>query len=516
MQRMSRAPSDVSHAAASGGRWLIIGSMLAAICAVTLLAWWDEQREADAALRDLEAEQSVLASSLGADLRAHLATVQRDGILIGEHGVGVALSSRYAPVVVRAAGSPAGSAPDARTLVIQVRLADQRIVDLGVTPGDLIDRGPALRSDNPLVLMSAPGDRALRTMEGGSVRSPSLRDAIDRGAKTVRLGRSEAAEVGLPARTSMAGIGQLDAGDLGRWTVVTVASAARERDREKRAVWRLVLGVMVASGLVIAFGGAALRRQRRQLDLQRELAVAEAQRERNEELLRAERVATMGTFALGIAHEVATPLGVIVGRAEQLLGRAQGDERLTRSAQAILKQADRIQHIVRRFLDMARGHPPSMEHADPAQVVRSAVAAVEHRFAQARVSLSTDIPPSMPLVQCDRDLLEHAVVNLLLNACEACEAGGRVSLTARSDAEQVGFVVLDDGAGISPEAAARAAEPFFTTKSDSAGTGLGLAIATEIVKSHRGELVIGPNQGKGTRALIEIPIAPTSAGGKAA
>ena len=272
-------------------------------------------------------------------------------------------------------------------------------------------------------------------------------------------------------------------------------------------MWRLVLGVLVASGLVLIFGGAALRRQRKGLELERELAVAEVQRERDEGLSRAERVATMGTFAMGIAHEVSTPLGVIVGRAEQLLSRAQGDERAARNAQAILNQADRIQHIVRRFLDMARGGPPSLERVDPATVVRAAAAAVEHRFAKASVTLDADIPASMPLIQCDRDLLEHAIVNLLLNACEACGPGGRVEITARSDAEQVAFVVTDDGAGISVEAAARAAEPFFTTKAEGAGTGLGLAIATEIVKSHRGDLTIGPNQGKGTRALIELPIA---------
>jgi two-component system NtrC family sensor kinase len=439
--------------------------MMVAIAVVTLLAWWDEQREADAAMRDLESEQSVLASSLAADLRAHL--------------------------VARQAGGKA--------------------LDAGVDLAGLLDVGEPIRKEQILLFVLPPG-ASMRALDGGVVRSPPLEQAVARGASTLRLSRPEAAEVGLPERTSVAGIASVDAGDQGRWSVVTVASAARERDRQKRAVWRLVLGVLVASGLVVAFGGAALRRQRKQLELQRELAVAEAQRERNEELLRAGRVATMGTFALGIAHEVSTPLGVIVGRAEQLLGRAQGDERLGKSAQAILNQADRIQHIVRRFLDMARGRPPSMEQADPAQIVRAAVSAVEHRFARARVRLDADIPPTMPLVQCDRDLLEHAIVNLLLNACEACQPDGHVSLTARADAGQVGFVVVDDGTGISPEDAARAAEPFFTTKADGTGTGLGLAIASEIVKSHRGELAIGPNaaEGKGTRARIEIPIAPAS------
>jgi two-component system, NtrC family, sensor kinase len=263
----------------------------------------------------------------------------------------------------------------------------------------------------------------------------------------------------------------------------------------------------VASGLVLAFGGLALRRQRQQLELQRELAVSEAQHARDGELLDAERVATMGTFAMGIAHEVGTPLGVIVGRAEQLLGKVHDDERVARGAQIILTQADRIQLIIRRFLDMARGGPPSLERVDPSNIVRAALDAVEHRFAKANVALTASVPPAMPTIQCDRDLLEQALVNLLLNACEACTEAGHVEITARSDAEQVAFVVTDDGAGISLENARRATEPFFTTKPRGAGAGLGLAIAAEIVKSHRGELTIGPNADKGTRALIEIPIA---------
>jgi signal transduction histidine kinase len=305
----------------------------------------------------------------------------------------------------------------------------------------------------------------------------------------------------------MAGLAHLDAGGLGRWGVVSVTSAARERDREKRAIWRLVLGVMLASGLVLVFGGAALRKQRKELDLERELAIAEVQRQRDEELLRAGRVATMGTFAMGIAHEVSTPLAVIVGRAEQLLARFAEDERAEKSAQTILKQADRIQHIVRRFLDMARGGPPTLEQVDPVAIVRAAAAAVEHRFAKARVQLTTDLPGATPHIQGDRDLLEHALVNLLLNACEACDEGGHVEVTVRADTERVAFVVTDDGPGISPEAAARAAEPFFTTKAAGSGTGLGLAIATEIVKSHRGELTLTPDARRGTRARIEIPIA---------
>ena len=480
--------------------------MLVAIGLVTGLAWWDEQREADAALQDLESEQSILAWSIAGTLRGQLTSIERAAVLVGEHGPGE-LGDRYAPVVVRSAAAARTSSEDPTRLILAAPIADGRIVDVGVRAGDLIDHDQRLARPGEVVLLVAPpNETSFHSAAGEVMTSQALRDAFDRGASTLRLSRPEAAQIGLPARTSMAGFARVDGGDLGHWGVIAVASAARERDREKRAIWRLVLGVLVASSLVLAFGGLALRRQRQQLEVQRELAVSEAQHARDEELLDAERVATMGTFAMGIAHEVATPLGVIVGRAEQLLEKVRADERASRGAQTILTQADRIQHIIRRFLDMARGKPPSLERVDPSDIVRAAVAAVEHRFAKARVVLTVDIPPAMPAIQCDRDLLEQAIVNLLLNACEACAEGGRAEITARSDAERVAFVVTDDGAGISPDNARRATEPFFTTKARGAGTGLGLAIAVEIVKSHRGELTIAPNADKGTRARIEIPI----------
>jgi signal transduction histidine kinase len=483
--------------------------MLIAIAVVTTLAWWDEQREADAALEDLQSEQSVLAWSVAGTLRARLTAIAREAVLVGEHGPG-ALGDRYAPVAVRSADSDVRtSSGDPRRFVMRVPISDGRIVDLGVRPADLVDRDQRVARPGALMLLVAPPNATkLRSVEGDEVTSTVLRDALDRGAATLRLSRPQAAEIGLPARTSMAGLARVDAGDLGRWGVIVVASAARERDREKRAMWRLVLGVLVASGLVLAFGGTALRRQRKELELQRELAVAEVQRARDEDLVDAERVAMMGTFAMGIAHEVATPLGVIVGRAEQLLAKVGDDERSAKSAKAILAQADRIQNIVRRFLDMARGGPPSLSRVDPSTVLRDAAAAVDHRFAKARVHLTTDVPSSLLAIQCDRDLLEQAIINLLLNACEACSEGGRVELAARAEGARVAFIVTDDGAGISVENARRATEPFFTTKARGAGTGLGLAIASEIVKSHRGALTIAPSAPRGTRARIEIPVAP--------
>ena len=275
---------------------------------------------------------------------------------------------------------------------------------------------------------------------------------------------------------------------------------------ELRAQWRLVLGVTFAAGLVFAFGGLALRKQRKELELARELAVAEVQRERDERLVRADKLATMGALATGIAHEVSTPLGVIMGRAEQVLPKVSEDERTRRAVEAILEQGERIGRVIRGFLALARGESPSFDHVDPAQIARSAVELVEHRFEKAGVKLQADVPGGLPLVACEPRLLEQSLANLLLNACDACRPNGLVTLEVRGDAERVAFVVIDDGEGITAESAARLFEPFFTTKPPGSGTGLGLAISNEIVKHHRGTLTVEPRRrATGTRACIEMP-----------
>jgi len=444
--------------------------MLVAIGVVTALAFWESQRESEAVLRDVGAEQAVVAAVVAASGHALASAEPEPG---AEASAAKALLESL-PAVARP--------PDEQILV-----APPGSASLYASDGRVL---------SPPDSTSAPGVDALRT-------------AIDRNETTVRLNRAQSADLGLLPRTSMAAIAHVDAERGRRWSIVAVGSAARPRDRETRAFWRFVLGVGLASLLVLLFGGMALRNQRKELDLERELAVTDVLRERDDRLSRAERAATLGTFAMGVLHEVATPLGIITGRAEQLASAAGLDERGTRAVHAIQSQVDRIEQVIRRFLDMARGGPPSLVQAPAAQIIRSAVALVEHRFAKASVTLETEAPSGVPDVQCDRHLLEQAIVNLLLNACDACARGGHVMLAAREEGMRVAFVVTDDGVGITPANAERAKEPFFTTKPAGAGTGLGLAIAAEIAKSHRGELTIAPNGARGTRACIEIPaIAP--------
>jgi len=130
---------------------------------------------------------------------------------------------------------------------------------------------------------------------------------------------------------------------------------------------------------------------------------------------------------------------------------------------------------------------------------------VEHRFARAGVKLELATAHA-PELRCEPLLFKHALVNLLLNACDASPPGSTVRLEVRADGGELAFVVTDEGEGIAPEAAARATEPFFTTKPVGQGTGLGLAIAREIASSHRGTLAIAPQPSRGTRASITVPV----------
>jgi signal transduction histidine kinase len=304
----------------------------------------------------------------------------------------------------------------------------------------------------------------------------------------------------------MAGLAWVEGGAPGSWSVAVVANAQRVRDREQRARWRLALATLLAGGLVLVFGGSALRRQRKSLEMERELAIAALQRDRDERLERADRAATLGTFAMGITHELSTPLGVIAGRAEQILQRVEGDPQATRFTRAILDQTERIHQVVRAFLGLARGDAPPARELAPADLASRALALCEHRFARAGVTVAGELPEGLPAIRGDASLIEHAIVNLLLNACDASERGGEVHIGIETG-DGVTFVISDSGVGIGSSDALRVTEPFFTTKPSGQGSGLGLAIVAEIAKHHRGTLTLAPRKPRGTVARLGIPAA---------
>ncbi|HEX5657854.1 MAG TPA: ATP-binding protein, partial [Polyangiales bacterium] len=292
----------------------------------------------------------------------------------------------------------------------------------------------------------------------------------------------------------------------GQWGVVVLASAQRLRAREHYAQLRFLISLGMVTAIVSGIGGLALRQRQREQALERERQLAALERERERLLAKADKMATLAALSSGIAHEVATPLSTIMARIEQLIPANAHDERSSAALKVMLAQVERIQAVIRGMLALARGELPPLVPERPTRIAESAVALSMHRFEQAGVAIELDIQAELPSLACDPPMLEQALTNLLLNACDASPRGSLVRLRVATRDGQLVFSVEDEGEGISAATAARADEPFFTTKPGGRGNGLGLAITREIVAHHGGKLNLASrSNARGTLARIELP-----------
>ncbi len=443
--------------------WSPTIAMLVALGAVLGLAVWSATNERDAAFVDFEHEQAVLATAVGADFEHRL---------------------------LQHAGSKS---------VLDHAIVDEVVLELLGGARRLEDRGELM------VLVTRPGQQGFLTTDRRIIPSSRLRAALDGAAATVVIPRDEAVGFGLPHRRAVAGLARVASRGEGPWGIVVLASADRLRSREQHEAWRLGVTVLAVAAVVTAFGAFARRRQRHELDLERRLATQALERERDALLARADKMAALAALSTGIAHEVGTPLGVIMGRVDGVLARGTADERTAQALRIVLEQVERIQRIVRGCLGLARGERPELVPTSPKTLAERAAALVRHRFDKVEVQLTTAVPADIPDVACEPQLLEQALVNVLLNACQASQRGDTVSLAVDARDDAVFFVVEDEGAGIPDDVAARATEPFFSTKRDQGGSGLGLTIAREIVSHHAGTLTLERRSGaRGTRATIRL------------
>jgi signal transduction histidine kinase len=232
------------------------------------------------------------------------------------------------------------------------------------------------------------------------------------------------------------------------------------------------------------------------------------------QLVRAEKLVTVGVLSAGIAHEIGTPLAVIRVRAEHMLEQAT-DPRAADDLRAIVAQIDRISSTIRQVLEFSRQLPIEPGPADARGAVTQALELLDWRVSGKRLSVSVEAEESLPPVAAAADQLEQVVVNLLMNACDASANGGRIDVTLGRDAVRedcVRLAIADHGVGIPPENLNAVFDPYFTTKKHGEGTGLGLAIAAQIVRSHRGEISLKSTVGAGTVATVLWPVAERGAG----
>jgi signal transduction histidine kinase len=260
--------------------------------------------------------------------------------------------------------------------------------------------------------------------------------------------------------------------------------------------------------LVRAFNHMSARLDERRTENQRLIAELEGRVEqKTREVLRADRLATLGGIAAGFAHEIGNSLNVIRGYAAVAARELPDDSPNRPDVEAIRRETTRAASLIERFLVFARArtvHP----HVQPLEpILREAAEVVGPAAAEAKVERTVEIDPGLPEVLADAELLRQAFLNLCVNAIQAMgERGGRVTVRARRAQDGVLVEVQDTGPGMSKETVAHVFEPFFTTKAN--GTGLGLAIVRQAAEAHGGTVEVESTPGAGATFRVRLPAAP--------
>jgi two-component system NtrC family sensor kinase len=223
------------------------------------------------------------------------------------------------------------------------------------------------------------------------------------------------------------------------------------------------------------------------------------------QLAQADKLASVGRLAAGIAHEINNPLTGVLSYASLLRKRMEHDPSACEDLDVIVRETVRCRDIIRGLLDFARPAAPARKVMDLNEVVRRAVSVVMTQLSLNHVDLSLDMASDLPAVHADANQIQQVVVNLLLNAADAIGTeGGRIRVTTRPSLPSwVELLLEDNGRGIPPEDLPRIFEPFFTTKGNH-GTGLGLAVSWGIVEAHGGALEVQSEPGRGTRFILRL------------
>jgi len=234
---------------------------------------------------------------------------------------------------------------------------------------------------------------------------------------------------------------------------------------------------------------------------------AEEEKSRLREQLRhADRLATIGQLAAGVAHELNEPLGSILGFA-QLAQKSGGiSEQVALDIDKIEKASLHAREIVRKLMIFARQSPPQKELVNLSQVVREGLYFLTSRCQKAGIELVKNLADDLPEIVADRAQMYQVLVNLVVNAIQSTPSGGVVTISTLRRGEHVSLVVEDNGSGMKEEVMKKIFVPFFTTKDVDEGTGLGLSVVHGIVAAHDGFVIVDSEPGKGSRFEVRLPV----------
>ena len=230
------------------------------------------------------------------------------------------------------------------------------------------------------------------------------------------------------------------------------------------------------------------------------------------QLAQADKLSSIGLLAAGVAHEINTPLAVISSYSQMLSKQLKGDARLAPVLDKITQQSFRAAEIANGLLNFSRTSTTEFRETNLNQVIRDTLSLLEHQFKTAQVTVDLELIEELPPIHGNPGKLQQVFLNLLLNAKEAMQTGGRLRVaTAVNESENcVAALVADSGSGIAPEHLKRIYDPFFTTKTtpkpgDRRGTGLGLSVSYGIIQEHAGKIHVESEIGAGTTFHLEFP-----------
>jgi signal transduction histidine kinase len=321
------------------------------------------------------------------------------------------------------------------------------------------------------------------------------------------LTAADASRVGLAPSSALLAAATVNATG-GAWTVAIASSAALISERQNALLGQLIITSLAAALAVVAVGVFILRQQRRAAALEERLHSAQELATLERQLVRAEKLLTAGVLSAGLAHELGTPISVVRGCAEHL-GEMLAGTPATEDLDAIIRQADRIAAIIGQVLEFSRTRTIHVGPVEAAAAIEKTRELLDWKLSSKQVSLEVRVAAGAAPVSADPDQLQQVLVNLIMNACDACDEGGSivVEVARVGGTGQVRLDIHDDGRGIPEEDLNAVFDPFFTTKKRGEGTGLGLTVAASIVRNHGGAITVSSKPGRGTTFSVFLPAA---------
>lgn len=226
------------------------------------------------------------------------------------------------------------------------------------------------------------------------------------------------------------------------------------------------------------------------------------------QLFQAEKMTSLGKLAAGVAHQLNNPLGGIILYTKLILEEHNPDEAIAEDLHRILRDAERCRDTVKGLLAFTHQSRQMMRPQDVNEAISRALFLIENQSLFHNISINRDLDPSIPPLQADIQQLYHLITNIVLNAAEAMEGKGALTLETHysADKNQIHIEISDTGPGIPAEDLPHVFDPFFTTKEEGKGTGLGLSLAYSIVENHGGTIMVQNNRDGGATFIIDFPL----------